>query len=312
MSKRNSQEAKRAARERLRAERERQARREKIRRQLTVAGATVVALVAVAGIVVGITKLTDESDDVKAWKEVRNEKLVKPKNTADVNGTTIVIGDRKAPVLEIYEDPRCPVCAAFERNTGETVRKDIEDGKYKVSFTFGTFIDDIPGAKGTGSKNALSALGAALNVSKEAFLDYKEALYSPKYHPAEQDDKFADDDYLLKVAQEVDALKDNASFEKNVKEGTFDRWALEMSDKYDKAPVSGTPSFRMFGETLQVEGAQEGTPITTPEQLNAAVDKALAAQKDKGGQDDAGDENGERSDDKSDDAARRDEEADQE
>ena len=50
MSKRNSAEAKRAARERLRAEREKQAKRERIRRQLTVAGAVVVVLAIAGGI----------------------------------------------------------------------------------------------------------------------------------------------------------------------------------------------------------------------------------------------------------------------
>ena len=48
MSKRNSQSAKTAARERLRVERERQAKRDKVRRQLIVAG-SVVAVLAVAG-----------------------------------------------------------------------------------------------------------------------------------------------------------------------------------------------------------------------------------------------------------------------
>lgn len=313
MSKRNSQEAKRAARERLRAERERQAKREKIRRQLTVGGVTVAVLALAAGIAYGVTKLTEESAEVKAWKAAKKEKLVKPDNTADVNGTTIVIGDEDAPTLEIYEDPRCPVCASFEQNTGETVRKDIENGKYKVSFTFGTFIDEIDQIKGTGSKNAVSALGAALDVSEDAFLDYKSKLFSAKYHPPEPEDKFADDDYLLDVAQDVKELKGNKSFEKNVKNGTFDRWALEMSDKYEKSPVRGTPAFRMFGETLEIEGAREGAPITTPAQLNAVVNKALAAQDDKGEDEDAQDDKGkDAKDDKAgeDDARKDDENAD--
>ena len=48
MSKRNSQASKTAARERLRQERERQAKRDKVRRQVIVAGA-VVAVLAIAG-----------------------------------------------------------------------------------------------------------------------------------------------------------------------------------------------------------------------------------------------------------------------
>ena len=48
MAKRNSQEAKRAARERLRVEREKQAKRDKIRRQAIVGG-SLVAVLAIAG-----------------------------------------------------------------------------------------------------------------------------------------------------------------------------------------------------------------------------------------------------------------------
>ena len=88
-------------------------------------------------------------------------------------------------------------------------------GEYKLSFTIGTFLDGNLG--GEGSKNALSALGAALNVSPEAFLDYKKALFSPDNHPSEQDDAFSKDSRLIKIAQQVPALKNNASFEKALK-----------------------------------------------------------------------------------------------
>ena len=77
MSKRNSQEAKRAARERLRAERERQAKKDKMRRQLLV-GVSVVGVLAVAGgIFYGIIKLNEPS----GWEAAKEQKLVKPANT---------------------------------------------------------------------------------------------------------------------------------------------------------------------------------------------------------------------------------------
>lgn len=276
MSKRNSQEAKRAARERLRIEREKQAKKERIRRQLTVGGATLAILAIAAGIAYAVSQMGGESEAEKAWKAAADKKLVKPENTSGENGTTILIGKKDAPTLEVYEDPRCPVCASFEQASGEALKKDIEDGKYRASFTLGTFLDRGTGIEGTGSRNAVSALGAALNESTDAFLEYKKALFSAEHHPSERDDKFGDDDYLIEVAQDVKELKGNAAFEKALKDGTYDRWALEMSEKFDDSPVSGTPAFRMFGETLVVEDAPEGTPIITPEQLRAAVDKALA------------------------------------
>jgi len=109
-----------------------------------------------------------------------------------------------------------------------------------------TFIDDAQGG-GQGSKNALSALGAALNVGPEAFLKYKSALYSAKYHPDEREDLYAKDSELLKVAADVPELAHNKAFETAVTKGTYDRWAMEMTALFGRKGVKGTPTF-MHGD----------------------------------------------------------------
>jgi len=281
MSKRNSQDAKRAAVERLRAERERQAKRDKVRRKIIVGGSIVAVLAVAGGAGVAITKLNEGDSgggaamSSKEWTDAAaKKKLVKPENSSGAKGTTVVIGEKDAEkTLEVFEDMRCPACASFEQASGEILSKGIEDGKYKASFTMATFIDGM--TSGSGSKNALSALGAALDVGPQAFLDYKTALYSQENHPPEQDDKFADDKYLLKIAEEVPELKGNKDFEKAVKAGTYDKWAVAMGEKFDKSDVKGTPSFKMDGKKLVVEGSDQ-TPMA-PDQFQAAIEKALAA-----------------------------------
>ncbi|MBW1604023.1 DsbA family protein [Streptomyces sp. JJ66] len=266
MSKRNSQEAKRNARERLRAEREQQARKDKRRRQLGVVGAVVGVLAIVGGIGYALTQMGDP------WDKAADAELVLPEHTSGEKGTTILIGDENAEkTLTVYEDMRCPACAAFEQSAGTTLKQDVEDGKYQVSYVMATFIDNM--ARGEGSKNALSALGAALDVSEEAFMEYKFALYSEENHPQESADEFADDAYLLDVANEVDALKDNAEFEQHVKDGTFDRWALEASKRFDdnKDGITGTPALVMDGEKLEIPNM----PAPSPEQFTQAIDEAL-------------------------------------
>jgi protein-disulfide isomerase len=271
MSKRNNQASKTAARERLRQERERQAKRDKAKRQIIVA-ASVVAVLAAAG---GIGYAVVQANKPTGWDAVKDQKLVKPAHTTGADGTTVVIGKSTAKkTLVTYEDPRCPVCAQFEQSVGSTVKKDVDDGKFKLQYVGATFIDvNIPGV---GSKNALSALGAALNVSPEAFLEYKSALYSAKYHPDEQDDKFKDDAYLIKVADTVSALKGNKTFQNDVKNGTFDKWALVMNDKFDadgkKYNFSGTPTLMMDGKVLTVDGKN---PPMSVENFDKAIDAAL-------------------------------------
>ncbi|MFI8823035.1 DsbA family protein [Streptomyces sp. NPDC053431] len=269
MSKRNSQANKAAARERLRIERERQAKKEKARRQLVVAG-TAVAVLAVAG---GVGYAVVQAGKPSRWEAAADAKTVAaPKNTEGQDGTTVVVGKPEAKkTLEIYEDSRCPVCANFEQNVGATVDKDVTDGKYKLRYVGATFIDNAD--QGEGSKNALSALGAALDVSPEAFLKYKAALYSTKFHPDEKQDKFAKDSYLLEIADTVPALKGNAEFRKNVENGTFDAWAMKMSKTFDKSGVTGTPTLKMDGKTLTAEG-NDNPPLTVDE-FNTALAKVL-------------------------------------
>ncbi|MFI6946050.1 DsbA family protein [Streptomyces sp. NPDC050422] len=269
MSKRNSQANKSAARERLREERERQAKKDRTRRQVVVAVSVVAALTVIGGGAYGVMQLNKPGH----WDEAGDAKNVTaPKNTSGENGTTVVVGKSTAKkTLELYEDSRCPICATFEQTVGETVHKDVDAGKYKVKYVGATFIDNSD--NGEGSKNALSALGAALNVSPEAFLDYKYALYSAKYHPQETEDKFKDDSYLIKVADTVDALKGNDTFQKNVKDGTYDAWAMKMSAAFDKSGVQGTPTLKMDGKAL-TGSDNKNAPMTVAD-FNTAITAAL-------------------------------------
>ncbi|MFJ3936209.1 thioredoxin domain-containing protein [Streptomyces parvus] len=277
MSKRNSQANKAAARERLRAERERQAKKDKTRKQVVVAVSVVAALAVVGGISYGVMQLNKPD----AWEAAADAKNVTaPKNTSGEDGTTVVVGKSSAKkTLELYEDSRCPVCATFEQGVGETISKDVEAGKYKVQYVGATFLDGdklsagTVGSNGEGSKNALSALGAALDVSPEAFMKYKAALYSAEFHPEESDDKFAEDSYLIEVADSVDALKGNKNFQKNVEDGTFDSWAIKMSILFEKSEVSGTPTLKMDGKKITAKGSNNA-PMTANE-FNDAIKEAL-------------------------------------
>lgn len=112
MSSRNSHANKAAARERLRAEREAQAKKDKVRRQVIVAGGVVAALAVIGGIGYGVMQANQPGH----WEKAAKAELVKPKNTEGEDGTTVVIGKPDAKkTLELYEDSRCPACAAFEQ-----------------------------------------------------------------------------------------------------------------------------------------------------------------------------------------------------
>ncbi|QHC21658.1 thioredoxin domain-containing protein [Streptomyces sp. GS7] len=264
MSNPDNQAGKRAARERIRAEREREKKKARLRRQLVVA-ASVIGVLAVAG---GIGFAVVKANEPTGWEAAKEAKLVTPAHTQGKNGTEILLGDKNAKeTLEVFEDVRCPACAAFEQSAGKELLKDLGEGRFKVRYTMYTFIDGASG--GEGSKKALSALGAALNVSPDAFLKYKSALYSAKYHPDEREDLYAKDSELLKVAGDVPELKGNKAFETAVRNGTYNRWAMEMTALFGRKGVRGTPTF-MHGDKKLV------LPEIPPQQMTQEQYNQLA------------------------------------
>jgi protein-disulfide isomerase len=268
MSKKNSWENKASARERLKAQREREAKRAKVRRQVLAAVGVVVVLGVAAGVAVAVSNSGSPA-----------KPLVVPAHASGTDGTTVIYGNASAKhTLHLYEDPRCPICAAFEQQDGATVVKGADDGQYKIQYTFGTFLDGNNG--GTGSMHALSALGAALNVSPQAFIQFHTALYSKANHPDETQDKFSDNSYLFKISNQVPALKDNAAFQKNVKDGKFDAWAKKMSDSFNSSGVQGTPTAKLDGKTFTVAGQSfSGNGIIPVAQLTAEFDKVFGPAK---------------------------------
>ncbi|WP_143059764.1 thioredoxin domain-containing protein [Streptomyces melanosporofaciens] len=250
----------------------------------------VVAVTVAAAVVAGVLLITDDgkgsrggsSDDVVqgppgapgpdgSGGSQGPGNLVTPAHSSGPGGTTVVIGEADAGhTLDVYEDLRCPPCASFDQAVGPTIAKDIKAGKYKVSFHFAAILDKSMG--GNGSANALSALGAALDVSTDAFLDYKAALMSPKNHPEESKDSYADDNQLLTVSQEVYALKTNASFREALREGTYDPWAKKMIADFDASGVNSTPAVKLDGS--QLTGSSGSTPLTAAE-FTEAVNKQL-------------------------------------
>ena len=82
--------------------------------------------------------------------------------------------------------------------------------------------------------------------------------------------------YLLKIADTVPALKGNAAFQKAVKDGTYDTWAQKMSDSFNTSGVTGTPTAKLDGKTVNVV---TNTGIMPAEQLMASIKQQIGASK---------------------------------
>ncbi len=58
-----------------------------------------------------------------------------------------------------------------------------------------------------------------------------------------------------------------------MKDGTYDRWALEESKLFDKGGIQGTPTMKMDGKTLTGSDGKNA-PMTVAD-FNKAIDAAL-------------------------------------
>ena len=245
----------RSARSRLRAERRRRQRaRARVRK---AAIATAVAAVLLGG-GVAIAIATSPGTSASGPAAV-------PANASGTDGTVITYGSASARnTLDLWEDFRCPYCDRLEKVDGPAMQQLADNGRYKIRYHVGTFLDQSLG--GRGSMNALAAAGAALNEGPAKFKAFHDVLYADQ--PAEEDDAFADSDHLLSLAAKVPGLTAPA-FVKAVKNGTYVAWAHKVSDAFNRSGVGSTPTVKLNGRPLTVIDGN-GDPIT-PAQYTALI-----------------------------------------
>ncbi|MEW2347822.1 thioredoxin domain-containing protein [Streptomyces sp. NPDC006684] len=188
-----------------------------------------------------------------------------PAHTSGPDGTVVRYGDDGAGrVLSVYLDPRCPYCKRMENGLGMVIQEAADAGRFRVEYHFATFIDD--GAGGSGSLHALAALGAALDEGAGQFVLFLRLLFAEQ--PPEEDDRFSDDDLLVRLAAEVPGLGEDG-FADKVRAGTYRTWARSVSMAFVESSVHSTPTVLLDGEPVAVLGPG-GYPVT-PESFLAQI-----------------------------------------
>ncbi|MFD3452368.1 thioredoxin domain-containing protein [Streptomyces sp. NPDC058691] len=163
----------------------------------------------------------------------------------EADGTTITVGDPAAPkTVHVYEDPRCPICQAFEKAAGPQLAALAADGRIRLQYTLASFLDDKLG--GEGSKRAANALRASVEAGDGAFATYHETLYA--HQPAETEDGFTDA-YLLKLASDVDGLRGTA-FDQAVGKRSYGDFVTASEDAFIKSGATGTPYVKIDDQAV--------------------------------------------------------------
>lgn len=254
-----NQEGKRTARERLAQERERQRSQDRRRRTMIV-GAAVVCVLGLAA-VIGVIAANTKSDG----KKTPAGPLLAPAGAEGKDKLAIPVGAADAPsTLTVWEDFRCPACAAFENSFRSTVHELEGSGQIRVQYHLATLIDRNLG--GSGSLRAANAAGCAQDAGK--FSAYHDVLYTNQ--PQETDDAFAKNSKLIELAQKVPGL-DTAGFRSCVEEGKHNSWVAKSNDAFQNGGFSGTPTVQLNGESVF---PQKGSEQISPANLKKWVTEA--------------------------------------
>jgi len=161
-----------------------------------------------------------------------------PASVSADRGYGIVFNDelKGVPVLDIYEDFQCPVCAQFEKLQGDYIESLITAKKATVVYHTLSFL-------GPESVNAANA--AACSADQGKFLQYHRALYANQ--PQENTGVWSTD--VLGVLGQAAGIM-SKEFTSCVNDMAYQGWVNNVATAGAKANVNSTPTVFINGKEI--------------------------------------------------------------
>ena len=227
------------------------ARARATRRRRTVLGG-VVAAVALVVALIAVFAVQSSRTSTAADAAV-------PAHTID-HGMVIPVGSATAPVtIDLYEDLQCPVCKAFEAQSGRTMAQLVAAGTVQLHYHPMAFLDSS--ANQDYATRALNAAAAVLDAQgPDAFQKFHDVLYA--HQPPETGPGLTDDQLIGYAAQ---AGGTGTTVADQIRDLSYGDWVEQVTDQASKDGVNQTP-------TVFVDGKQLST--LTPAGITAAVTAA--------------------------------------
>ena len=161
-----------------------------------------------------------------------------PASVSADRGYGIVFNEelKGVPVLDIYEDFQCPVCAQFEKLQGDYIESLITAKKATVVYHTLSFL-------GPESVNAANA--AACSADEGKFLQYHRALYANQ--PQENTGVWSTD--VLGVLGQAAGIM-SKKFTSCVNDMAYQGWVNNVASAGAKANVNSTPTVFINGKEI--------------------------------------------------------------
>lgn len=148
-----------------------------------------------------------------------------------------------APTVDVYEDFRCPACAAMEGAFGKTMEDLADEGKINLRYNFRLVIDES-----SNQKNSLKAASASICAADQGkWTDYHTKLFEaqPQNHG-----EYSDEDFTS-VAEDSGITGDALTeFTSCVEEQKYGKYVESVNEESAKSGVNSTPTIKVDDEEM--------------------------------------------------------------
>ena len=194
-----------------------------------------VLLVVVTGVVFSLMSQNNKENESLA---ALNGTKLKPAITSTIdpaNGSAIVLNPGATKVIDVWEDPQCPICKNFEDANGDYIESLVREKKATVRFHVLSFLGD----------ESVRAANASFCAADEGqYLDFHHALYAVQ-SPLENSG-FWSNQKLIDIATKI-GIK-SSKFTECVNKGSKIDVVKANYDSMAKYGVQGTPTVFINGK----------------------------------------------------------------
>lgn len=183
-----------------------------------------------------------------------------------------------APVVDVYEDFRCPACKSFEHYEGDTFTQLAQDGEIRLRVHLMTLIDNSVG----GESSAIAGSSAICAADQGKWAEYHKALFDlqPQQETA---DGFPDGAYTQ--AAERAGLTGEAldEWQQCTDENTYVDYVQSVDDAAMKSGITGTPTVKVddtpfnWGSVIDQETGEVDTETLTKVLTSGDVPEDMVA-----------------------------------
>ena len=154
----------------------------------------------------------------------------------------VAVGRSDAPAtIDVYLDFQCPVCRAYEQQSGATIDQLVASGAARVVYHPVAYLDRFSSTRYSSRASAASGCAAEAGV----FPRYAELLYANQ--PPEGGNGLPDEQ-LISLGEQAGA---GPGFAECVHADRYGAWTAALTDEASRTGVNGTPTVKVDGKEIE-------------------------------------------------------------